>query len=53
VHKLFIVIKKEQNETVFHFKLDSFWYLDTCPKNDVILFFRKRFCALALGLGLD
>jgi len=21
------------------------WYLDTCPKNDVILFSEKRLCA--------
>jgi len=28
-------------------------YLDTCPKNDVILFSRKRFCALGLGFGLE
>jgi len=28
------------------------WHLDTCPKNDVILFCRKRFCALGLGLRL-
>jgi len=28
------------------------WYLDTCPKNDVISFFRKGFCALGLGLEL-
>jgi len=27
-------------------------YLDTCPKNDVISFFQKRFCALGLELGL-
>jgi len=25
-------------------------YLDTCPKNDVIPFSQKRFCALGLGL---
>jgi len=28
-------------------------YLDTCPKNDVISFSHKRFCALELGLGLE
>jgi len=28
-------------------------YLDTCPKNDVISFSRKDFCALGLGLGLE
>jgi len=27
-------------------------YLDTCPKNDVISFCRKGFCALGLGIGL-
>jgi len=28
------------------------WYMDTFPKNDVILFFRKHVCALVLGLEL-
>jgi len=28
-------------------------YLNTCPKNDVISFFRKRFCALDLGLEFE
>jgi len=28
------------------------WTVDTCPKNDVILFFRKGFCAFGLGLEL-
>jgi len=28
-------------------------YLDTCPKNDVISFFRKCFCALGLGLRTE
>jgi len=27
-------------------------YLDTCPKNVVLLCFRKGFCALGLGLEL-
>jgi len=27
-------------------------YLDTCPKNDIILFSRKGFCAFGLELGL-
>jgi len=26
--------------------------VDTCPKNDVISFSRKGYCALGLGLGL-
>jgi len=29
------------------------WYLDICPKNDVILFNGKGFCALGWGLGLE
>jgi len=28
-------------------------YLDTCSKNDVISFSRKRFCALGLELELE
>jgi len=28
----------------------QYQYLDTSPKNDVILFSQKRFCALGLGL---
>jgi len=28
------------------------WYLDTCPKNGVISFSHKRFCALGLGFEL-
>jgi len=31
----------------------SLWYSDTCPKNDAISFFRKRFCALDLGVELE
>jgi len=29
------------------------WYLGTCPKNDVIPFSRKRFCALGLEGELE
>jgi len=32
--------------------IHHFRYLDSCPKNDVISFSRKRFYALGLGLGL-
>jgi len=50
VHKLFIAVKKELNETIFHFKLCSLWYLYTCPKNDVIFVFPKTFLCFRIGV---
>jgi len=43
-----------QNSVAKHHNLPTLpRYLDTCPKNDVISFSRKRFCALEVRVKVS